>query len=256
MKSILKKGFTLTELLLCVAIISIVTAVGGSIAKHSAEKAYNNYFFYGFANLYDATMHIERKDIEDSYKGADTLEHYATKLNTIFNENTKSAIPSEDKTTWTVNTSNGIKYEISELSSGTGYEIQMYVPALKTRNTPNSYKRTRIIYIRSGENSGIMFPSALSTETYDVDLQNNILLLPTYINRGERQIKEDNGQIRIIPIRYYSYHDAYCILSAGGNTSLEENGTTYIDCDSFTTPTGENNNPGIIQFANPSKIRL
>ena len=50
----IKSGFTLSELLLCVGIIAIVSAMGMTIAKQGTEKAYKLYFSTGYMNLYDA----------------------------------------------------------------------------------------------------------------------------------------------------------------------------------------------------------
>ena len=250
MKSILKKGFTLTELLLCIAIIAIITAMGGAIAKNSAEKAFNNYFFYGFANLYDATF-------ENGNRETNTINNYANKLEDIFNENNSGAACSGTPTTCTVTTSNGISYEITEIITDSVYQIQMSVPAMKTRATPNGIKRTRIIYMRTNPttNRPIMFPAAPNApqQTFDVNLLDGneaILLLPTYINRGENPIVTSAaGERQKRPIQYVNYNDAFC--SINGVNLTDQNGITYITCAAGSTPT-----PGVIQFANPSKIRL
>lgn len=49
-----KKAFTLAELLLCVGIIGIVSAMGVVIAKHSTDRAYSLFYYNGYINLYNA----------------------------------------------------------------------------------------------------------------------------------------------------------------------------------------------------------
>ncbi len=48
------RGFTLAELLLCVGIIGIVSAMGMTIAKIGTDKAYNTFYYAGYINLYNA----------------------------------------------------------------------------------------------------------------------------------------------------------------------------------------------------------
>ena len=61
------RGFTLAELLLCVGIIGIVSAMGITVAKISAEKAYNLLYYTGYINLYNAIADAE-------YHGKNTNE--------------------------------------------------------------------------------------------------------------------------------------------------------------------------------------
>ena len=50
------RGFTLAELLLCVGIIGIVSAMGITVAKISTERAYNLLYYTGYINLYNAIL--------------------------------------------------------------------------------------------------------------------------------------------------------------------------------------------------------
>ena len=53
-----KQGFTLAELLLCLIILGIVTALGMTITKRTTAHAYNLFFYTGYSNLYDAIREI------------------------------------------------------------------------------------------------------------------------------------------------------------------------------------------------------
>lgn len=60
-----KKAFTLAELLLCVGIIGIVSAMGVVIAKHSTDKAYNLFYYSGYINLYYAIADAKAQNSEE-----------------------------------------------------------------------------------------------------------------------------------------------------------------------------------------------
>ena len=68
------RGFTLAELLLCVGIIGIVSAMGMTVAKISTDKAYNSFYYAGYINLYNAIADAKsqgketNKDIMDHTK--------------------------------------------------------------------------------------------------------------------------------------------------------------------------------------------
>ncbi len=60
----LKRAFTLAELLLCIGIIGIVSAMGMVITKHTTEKAYQLYYYTGYINLYNAIADAKANNIE------------------------------------------------------------------------------------------------------------------------------------------------------------------------------------------------
>ena len=47
----LKKGFSLSELLIALAIISIISVLGITISKKGMEKAYNQYIYNAYSSI-------------------------------------------------------------------------------------------------------------------------------------------------------------------------------------------------------------
>lgn len=68
-----KHGFTISELLMSIAIISIVSAMGMTIAKRGTDDAYKNYFAIGTMNLYNALAQIETGDVNLEPSNNNTL---------------------------------------------------------------------------------------------------------------------------------------------------------------------------------------
>ena len=66
------RGFTLAELLLCVGIIGIVSAMGMTVAKIGTDKAYNSYYYAGYINLYNAIADAKSQGKETN---SDIMNH-------------------------------------------------------------------------------------------------------------------------------------------------------------------------------------
>lgn len=65
-----KRAFTLAELLLCIGIIGIVSAMGMVITKHTTDKAYQLYYYTGYINLYNA---IAEAKLQGATNATDTM---------------------------------------------------------------------------------------------------------------------------------------------------------------------------------------
>ena len=251
-----KKAFSLAELLLCIAIISIITAMGITIGKQSTEKAYNLYFYTGFTNLWDAIYYLENNDFyyvnpadeNHSDKGITSTPIFRTKLNNFFNGKPPSRALADGGTT--VVTENGIRYSIGNRDANNIYPILMSVPCAKTRAFPNGERRAQLYY---DKNHGILIPGTDG----DVDLQRNISLLPTFIQRGDAvEIVNDDGTTTFRRRIYYSFRDSYCTLNRP--RIILSDGTTVITCNDGTFAEtayeiGRSNN-GAIMFESPNKI--
>lgn len=69
----LNKAFTLAELLLCLGIIGVVSAMGMVIAKHGTDRAYNLFYYNGYINLYNAIA--DAKAVNANATNAQIMEH-------------------------------------------------------------------------------------------------------------------------------------------------------------------------------------
>ena len=67
------RGFTLAELLLCIGIIGVVSAMGMVIAKRGTDSAYNLYYYSGYINLYNAIADAKTKP--DINTNQNIMEH-------------------------------------------------------------------------------------------------------------------------------------------------------------------------------------
>lgn len=69
----LNKAFTLAELLLCLGIIGVVSAMGMVIAKHGTDRAYNLFYYNGYINIYNAIA--DAKAVNANATNAQIMEH-------------------------------------------------------------------------------------------------------------------------------------------------------------------------------------
>lgn len=94
MKNLEKKGFSLAELLLCLVIIGVVSAMGMTIAKHSSDRAYNLFYYAGYINLYNAIADAKAtgNDIGSHIQTVFDDNNVACDLNSIFNFNSIYAV--------------------------------------------------------------------------------------------------------------------------------------------------------------------
>ena len=74
----LKPAFTLAELLLCIGIIGVVSAMGMTIAKHGTDRAYNLFYYNGYINLYNAIA--DAKAVNPEANNVEIMNHVSEVL--------------------------------------------------------------------------------------------------------------------------------------------------------------------------------
>lgn len=74
----LKPAFTLAELLLCIGIIGVVSAMGMTIAKHGTDRAYNLFYYNGYINLYNAIA--DAKAVNPEANNVEIMNHVSDVL--------------------------------------------------------------------------------------------------------------------------------------------------------------------------------
>ncbi len=217
-----KYGFTMAELLLSIAIIGVVSAMGMTIAKHSSEKAYNLFYYNGYINLYNA---IADAKAESKDTKTDIMQHVNELLN-------------KDPAAEEINNVGDTKY----------FRIDMTVPQAKTRSN-DGHATIGLLYINDEVNS-LLVPLVPNNANVP-NLQNRRDLLPTYIDDGlSGRTKKVGNSYEYTSQVYYSYREAYCRLYR--NQSLTVDGVTVINCAGIPL---DNNARGFLKVADPRTAR-
>lgn len=261
-----KKGFSIAELLLCLCIIGVVSSIGVTITKHSAEKAYNNYFFTGYLNLYNVLSHFESHGWQyETTSGYTAIVSLPTALNSIFDDSTLSEN--------TVTAKNGIQYNLvnyraenSTSSPEYYFKIAMYVPSQKSKANTTGKATSCLMYIRKPDtNYSNLFPIDCSASDPikgpEVKLKDRRDLLPFFLNDG-------------FPARYgiahYDFVTVFCSsIDKDIVTNLVGYGNWYnctgvsdirikrnvtAGTGSGTATTNTNDVKGVITLGNPNRV--
>ena len=252
----MKKAFTLAELLLCLGIIGVVSAMGMTIAKHGTDRAYNLFYYSGYINLYNAIADAKASISEPT--NAQIMEHVNSLLSSDAaaeeeNNDDEDAEPVAGGLVEVV-TNNGIHYSYSNnLQNGlngiaaadgvtNAIPITMTVPQRKTR-TNNGFATVRFAYVDADD--GYLIPLTAGS---DVNLQLRRDLLPAYIDDGRvgRNNVINRNNFEYQAINYANYRDAFCTVRNG--TSLG----TLVNCGGYSQIFPRE---GILKIADPRKAR-
>ena len=218
-----KKGFTLAELLLTMAIIGVVTAIGMLITKENITKTYNLFYYTGYVNLLDAI--IEAKIEGKSLK---------TEVNTLLG--TTENLVDGNK----VVASNGIVYTFEDSNT-----IAMSVPTPKKKGETDANYTVAFYY---NDNDNYLIPLKPNTTTHlGPNLQERKDLLLAFIDDGivgrNNVVNRTNWTYKAP--RYASYKDVYCSINNKGVSEV-------IDCTNFTN-VRINKQVGVLKVANPRR---
>ncbi|MBR6126436.1 prepilin-type N-terminal cleavage/methylation domain-containing protein [bacterium] len=187
------KGFTLTEALICILIIGVVSAFGGTIMKKSADKAYKMYYKSGYENLYNALAVIEGDDADHAITTQAGLQN---RLDNILN------LDAQHKTR------NGIEYRVQWTDGSNNFVIDMTIPQRKTRANVNGRIAAGLLFNR--ENEGSLIPLNVNADGYIPNLQSRSDLLSYYIDDG--LVGRRSGHHSFERIRPRSYKEAACMI--------------------------------------------
>lgn len=203
-----KLGFTMAELLLCIAIIGVVSAMGMTVTKKSTEKAYNLYFYTGYVNLYNAIADAVESG-EDSYvlgAGTPSLVRHVAKSFDIEEDEIVA-----NGNGGTLNLPNGIRYFFTNYTDNY-VRIIMQVPVSKTRQNNGISAPVELYYIRDIQQ---LVPSF----QMGIPIQDRRDLLPAYIDDGKvgrnNTLNRGNNWQYERPV-YGSYKDAFCSIYGAG----------------------------------------
>lgn len=278
----LKNGFSLAEILLVLGIISIVTTMGMTISSHGISKAYNLYFYTGFANLYDgiAETTMQGDDIDNNFTD------FVTKLSELFDGKNLTINNKAGEFT----AKNNIVYNIEQFDTYINpdtnerdniYKIEMAVPVTKKRNTdPN---RAIFMYFPNLRN-GQIYPSCvdINGDPSYVCIALRADLLPYYIdtgfngrnrdanlimppdnnnaNGGEENNGNGNGEsneqeetlnVSVLPNYEKRTYDSFARMYGRLYDNIP---TTKYPNGILTIISNQNKQIGVLKFANPNKV--
>ena len=148
----IKFGFSLAEVLVALAIISVIATMGFSIAKKGIADAYQGYYYSGYLGL-DSALKIAKKEIyDDDYPNKPNT---ATELQKNFIEHLVKTlnlkeVDDEDSTDQctTYIAPNSIKYTVCPNQTPTDLRmnIDMIVPSVRTEHINNTHRIVELKY--------------------------------------------------------------------------------------------------------------
>lgn len=249
-----KKAFSLAEILISLAIISVIATMGFTIAKKNIESAYDMYFYTGYTGLYNAIADANDKGLDYSklhINSSEIVKH----IKDLFNKKVEDSSSSSSSTTTVITAPNHIKYTITRISSNPyTAKIKMQVPSVKTKNSSN--KEVTIYYIPEKYNFLIPADDTDTTTTTGDYATKRIDLFPFYIDDGiygkSIQHCTDNTCDKLIDTpeytkrKYYTFKAAFCKVYPG--EALKAGTTNLFTCSSGTA------DKGALKLANPKKV--
>ena len=248
-----KIGFSLAEILVCVAIIAVVATLGFSITKQSVARSYDLYIYNGYVSILNAFNELliqndyngENKDINPLTEGPNSEGGYdASDFSKEIIDLFRGDIKNKSDGSVTFSTPNGIKYTLK--NEDDHYNITIEVPSQKYYDETTDMVKTTKSYEFAYKPSEYTF--LIPTDGNDT---NSILyrkdLLPAYIDDGSQGRKDSNGNIA--RYQYYTLKGAIC-RRYGSNDQFIKNLTTYA-CN---TDEDKEHPYGVIKIANPRKV--
>ena len=263
-----KSGFTLAEVLISLAIASIIAVLGTSVAKKGIANAYNGYYYTGYKGLSDAIAVANSEYVNNS-----TTCDWDTTLGTnSCIQSLADTLELSDPVSDFRTAPNGVSYKFTK--SGNYYIVEMHIPSIKQTigDETRNYKSTCLVF-NPTDIGELVIPSNDTIGDYcskqDDNLQNNPHLLSFYIDNGtvgriQQKYQVNTGHITTAgPPQYNSYppiidaqhaicYAAYGNFLRGIVNELTVNGTSVLNCAGITPTTDEQ--WGIVRFVDPKKV--
>lgn len=267
MKNFIKKGFSLSEILIALGIVSVVAVMGFSIAKRGIDRAYDMYIYTGYKTLVDSVAYLNTKEI--------------TADNDVFFEELAKLLDTEDEGvggSHILVNKNGVEYHFINPMITDGYfksyEVYFVVPTssfsiqgtiynkimfqLLYYYTPGGVniiipEHDRVYYLQNGE-SYSEITEEQAPDKNAMSLLNRKDLLPYYIDNGLRGRYIEGTYY---PKTYYSFREAYCRSDLSFKNEITEvtqkvPSRASWNCNDIN---GVNSDPGSIILENPRKLR-
>lgn len=255
MKKNIKKGFTLAELLISIAIISIISTMGIVISKKGMDKAYDYYVYNSYKTISSAIGDA----ISNNYKIDDNKEDWEAFLiyiSDLFGGSKSEFSIDLDERYSFISLKNGVVYKFNNTHKG---HIRILLPSA------NSKGRILDFYLDPDHYEYGLIPASNEAYNDSLSVLNRIDLLPFTIDDGEKgkiasRLNEDNLSSFDAPdyldkghkaIERYSYKKAFCnIYGTYTNTNNPIDFAVFkIDCD------GEDpSEKGVLRLLNPKKV--
>lgn len=256
----IKKGFSLAELLIALAIIAIISFMGISISKKGVEKAYNYYYYKAYSSLSLAIADAISSSSEE-FDLLSLTRHVAYVLGAPIYDTSNA-----NYGVTTINTNDNVEIYINVIDETLKkYLFILGIPAESFKGEDGTlYQKYYTYYLLDLDNLHYgLIPSNNEPLTYSKSLLKRADLLPFSIDdEVTAKIVQKFGNNSFQAPDYldsdktsrkiYSYYDAFCALYPGGyNSELSINGPDF----KITCPTPNGPPPvGVLKVMDPKKV--
>lgn len=243
-----KKGFTLAELLICIAIISVIAAMGMVVSKKGVERAYDFYVYNSYKSISSAIGEAITNgcSLDTLLSSPENLETFYNNIITAFN---LTSDPTIQNNTITFSTTQNVTYFITQIQQESLLLINIYIPG------PNKARQLVFLFDPTLPEYGLIPASQGGLVVVD-----RIDLLPFTINddttgKIANVLNENETTFSVKFLdesnksrQKYSYKDAFCELYDGQNLYKNEDISFEIICNNT------NKKKGALKVLDPKKV--
>ena len=246
----IKCGFSLAEVLIAMAIISVIATMGFTITKNSIARAYDMYIYTGYKGISDAIADAEANDF--GLKDGSISSNFKTHIINLLDAKEDGGYIKAPNGVWYKFGPYGSKKDTTVTPNKTYYYyvMEMKTPTKKkiVGNNITTKETTCFAYIPEKEYK-ILIPfegGGKCTPTIQT-LNLRMDLLPFYIDDGfvGRYAPSSSGAMSYHPKTYYSASEATC--RAHGSLTMPD-GKPLNSCSG-----NSNTNKGTVRIENPRK---